>query len=67
MCFVSQINAYILCGKLKSAYLSAVKSGGIEDVRRIARAADQTGQTAVKSICARWLQQRGGGLTDNSD
>ena len=58
-CFVySQINGYILCGKLKSAYLIAVKAGRVDDVRHIAAAADRTGQAAVKGICEKWLQQK---------
>lgn len=54
-----QINAYILCGKLRSAYLMAVKSERVEDVQRICGAAQRMGQTAVKNICDKWLQQRG--------
>ncbi|KAK6181134.1 hypothetical protein SNE40_009062 [Patella caerulea] len=54
----NKINAYILCGKLRSAYLLAVKSDRVEDVQRIAGAAQRTGQAAVKNICTKWLQQR---------
>ncbi|ESP02327.1 hypothetical protein LOTGIDRAFT_238051 [Lottia gigantea] len=54
----NKINAYILCGKLRSAYLLAVKGERIEDVQRIAGAAQRTGQAAVKNICTKWLQQR---------
>ena len=53
-----QINGYLLCGKLKSAYLIAVKAGRADDVRRIAAAADRAGQNAVKAICDKWLQQK---------
>ncbi len=53
-----QINAYILCGKLKSAYLIAVRGEKVDDVRRIAAAADRSGQTAVKSIADKWLSVR---------
>ncbi|OWF55424.1 Zinc finger FYVE domain-containing protein 26 [Mizuhopecten yessoensis] len=54
----NKINAYILCGKLRSAYLMAVKSERVDDVQRIAGAAQRMGQTAVKNICNKWLQQR---------
>ena len=52
-----QINAYILCGKLKSAYLLAVKAERVEDVQRIMRAAKQAGpsQAQMKAICQTWL------------
>lgn len=53
-----QINAYILCGKLRSAYLMAVKAERVEDVQRIAGAAQRMGQTAVKNICNKWLEQK---------
>ncbi|KAL5010744.1 hypothetical protein ScPMuIL_013049 [Solemya velum] len=54
----NKINAYILCGKLRSAYLLAVKGERVEDVQRIVGAAQRMGQTAVKNICNKWLQQR---------
>ena len=57
-CFIWQINAYILCGKLKSAYLIAVKAERMEDVKRIAGAAERSGQVAVKNICDKWLNMR---------
>ncbi|XP_062609221.1 zinc finger FYVE domain-containing protein 26-like [Saccostrea cucullata] len=55
----NKINAYILCGKLRSAYLMAVKTDRVDDVQRIAGAAQRMGQTAVKNICTKWLQQKG--------
>ncbi|XP_052767439.1 zinc finger FYVE domain-containing protein 26-like isoform X2 [Mya arenaria] len=53
----NKINAYILCGKLRSAYLMAVKEGRTDDVKRILRAAKSMGQTAVVTICNKWLEQ----------
>ncbi|XP_053395117.1 zinc finger FYVE domain-containing protein 26-like [Mercenaria mercenaria] len=53
----NKINAYILCGKLRSAYLIAVKENRVDDVRRILRAAKSIGQTAVINICNKWLEQ----------
>ena len=53
-----QINAYVLCGKLRSAYLIAVKGERVEDIQRIGAAAERSGQTAVKKICEKWLAGR---------
>lgn len=58
MC-VTQTNAYVLCGKLKSAYLVAVKGERVDDVRKIQAAAEAAGQVSVKAICDKWLQQHG--------
>ena len=57
--FFVQISGYIFCGKLRSAYLIAVKGDRIEDVKRISAMAQQTGQTATRNICDKWLQQKG--------
>ncbi|XP_059148210.1 zinc finger FYVE domain-containing protein 26-like [Physella acuta] len=56
-CDNNKINAFILCGKLRSAYLLAVKRDRVEDVQRIAGAAQRLGQTAVRNICKKWLEQ----------
>ncbi|CAL1527591.1 unnamed protein product [Lymnaea stagnalis] len=53
----NKINAFILCGKLRSAYLLAVKRDRVMDVQRIAGAAQRLGQTAVKNICKKWLEE----------
>lgn len=54
----NKINAYILLGKLKTAYLLAVKSNNIEEIKHISREAGRLGQMAVKSICDRYLLQQ---------
>lgn len=36
----------------------AVKAERVEDVQRIAGAAERMGQTAVKNICNKWLEQK---------
>ncbi|GAB1601368.1 finger FYVE domain-containing 26-like [Argonauta hians] len=54
----NKINAYILLGKLKTAYLLAVKSNNIEEIHRIGREATRVGQLAVKNICDRYLLQQ---------
>jgi zinc finger FYVE domain-containing protein 26 len=55
-----QINAYMLCGKLKSAYLIAVRRNNEEDIQRIAGAAQRAGQSAMFDICQKWLRQKQG-------
>ncbi|XP_036363256.1 zinc finger FYVE domain-containing protein 26-like [Octopus sinensis] len=54
----NKINAYILLGKLKTAYLLAVKSNNTEEIRRIGREASRVGQMSVKNICDRYLLQQ---------
>ena len=46
------------CGKLKSAYLIAVKTQRVEVVRAIAKKGEELGQSAVKHICDKWLRQK---------
>ncbi len=55
--FVVQIKAYVLCGKLKNAYLVAVRAGEAEDVRHISELAGKAGQIPVRDICQKWLQE----------
>ena len=59
----TQINAFIQCGKLKSAYLTAIKGRFVEEVRRISTIATQAGQTAIRDICDRWLQMNASART----
>ncbi|XP_064623470.1 zinc finger FYVE domain-containing protein 26-like isoform X2 [Lineus longissimus] len=54
----NKINAYMLCGKLKSAYLIAVRRNNEEDIQRIAGAAQRAGQSAMYDICQKWLKQK---------
>ncbi|PIK34340.1 putative zinc finger FYVE domain-containing protein 26 [Apostichopus japonicus] len=54
-----KINAHIICGKLKKAYLLAVRGErGTEDVKRIASAAERTGNTKIKDMCDQWLKKK---------
>ena len=57
-CF--QINAYLLIGRLRLAYLQAVKGEREEDVRRIAMAAERAegSEVRLKDICNTWLRER---------
>ncbi|XP_020279494.1 uncharacterized protein LOC109852609 isoform X2 [Pseudomyrmex gracilis] len=52
-----RINAYIESKQLKAAYLLAVKHSRTQDIRRILRESDRLGQSAIKMICLKWLQQ----------
>ncbi|KAL0131068.1 hypothetical protein PUN28_002571 [Cardiocondyla obscurior] len=52
-----RINAYIESKQLKAAYLLAVKHSRAQDIRRILKESDRLGQSAIKSICIKWLQQ----------
>ncbi|CAF0745436.1 unnamed protein product [Didymodactylos carnosus] len=53
-----RINAYIFVGKLRAAYLIAIRLGKEDTVRLILNNAQRTGQTAVKDICSKWLENR---------
>ena len=55
--FPSQIKAYVDCGKLKSAYLIAVKEDRVEAIQEIAETAMKTGQSKIVEICKKWLSQ----------
>ena len=57
---LTQVQAYIQCGKLKSGYLIAVKHNLVDQVRDIARIANQAGQLNMKDICEKWLQANTG-------
>ena len=50
-----QIKALIQCGRLKNAYLIAIKSRLIDEVRNISQIAEKAGQLAVRDICDKWL------------
>ncbi|XP_018352071.1 PREDICTED: uncharacterized protein LOC108754337 isoform X2 [Trachymyrmex septentrionalis] len=52
-----RINAYIENKQLKAAYLLAVKYSRAQDIRRILKESDRLGQSAIKAICLKWLQQ----------
>lgn len=55
---INKIDAYILTGKLKSAYLLAVRLDRSTDVKRIMVIAERNGQESVKKICQLWLQRK---------
>ena len=51
-----QINGFVLCGKLKNAYLVAIKARMVDEVQRISEIAFKAGQLSVRDICEKWLQ-----------
>lgn len=51
-----QINAYVQCGKLKGAYLIAIRAKLVDEVRKISDIAFKAGQLPVREICEKWLQ-----------
>ena len=57
---IPQIKALIQCGRLKNAYLIAIKSRLIDEVRNIAQIAEKAGQLPVRDICKKWLQANTG-------
>lgn len=54
----NKINAYILNGRLKSAYLIAIKIDRVDIVKHIANVADRIGQNLIKDICNKWLEKK---------
>ena len=55
--YTLQIKALIQCGKLKNAYLVAIKARLHEEVELIADVAAKANQLGVRDICEKWLQQ----------
>ncbi|XP_067138232.1 uncharacterized protein Sptz isoform X2 [Centruroides vittatus] len=55
---IKKINAYINCGKLKSAYLLAVKHSRATDIHRIMTIAEQTNQQYIFNICKYWINSK---------
>ena len=55
-----QIKALVQCGKLKNAYLIAIKSRHVQEVRNISKIAEKAGQLAVRDICEKWLETNTG-------
>ncbi|XP_068233290.1 uncharacterized protein [Palaemon carinicauda] len=51
----AKIEAYIKCGRLKSAYLTAVHRGKYDDVILVHQAAKRSGQAHVATMCTKWL------------
>ncbi|KAL1417274.1 hypothetical protein MTO96_027006 [Rhipicephalus appendiculatus] len=56
---VNKVEAYMLAGRLKTAYLLAVRQNRIDHVKRIMALAEAAGQESVRAICAKRLQGAG--------
>ncbi len=54
----NRINAYILNGRLRSAYLIAIKIERVDIVKHIANVAERIGQNLIKDICNKWLEKK---------
>ncbi|XP_064484118.1 zinc finger FYVE domain-containing protein 26-like isoform X2 [Ornithodoros turicata] len=53
---VNKIEAYMLAGRLKSAYLLAVRQNRTEHIRRIMALAEEANQESIRAICEKRLQ-----------
>ncbi|KAH8327302.1 hypothetical protein KR074_009640 [Drosophila pseudoananassae] len=51
-----RISSYIYIGQLKAAYMLANMHGRLDDVKRIQRQAELTGQVAIKKLCEKKLK-----------
>ncbi|XP_023784077.1 zinc finger FYVE domain-containing protein 26 isoform X2 [Cyanistes caeruleus] len=54
----NKIQAYMMCNKLRSAYLVSVrqeKARAVQLVQRVRQLAESSGDDVVKAICAQWL------------
>nr|XP_045583880.1 uncharacterized protein LOC123746406 [Procambarus clarkii] len=51
----AKMEAFIECGRLKSAYLVAVHCGRHEDVKRVQEMARRGGQMHIVAMCSKWL------------
>ncbi|XP_051476159.1 zinc finger FYVE domain-containing protein 26 isoform X2 [Apus apus] len=54
----NKIQAYVMCNKLRSAYLVSVrqeKSRAVQLVQHVRQLAENSGDDVVKAICAQWL------------
>ncbi|XP_064000026.1 zinc finger FYVE domain-containing protein 26 isoform X3 [Pogoniulus pusillus] len=54
----NKIQAYVMCSKLRSAYLVSVrqeKSRAVQLVQHVRQLAESSGDDVVKAICAQWL------------
>ncbi|CAF3487332.1 unnamed protein product [Adineta steineri] len=54
----TRINVYISVGKLRAAYLIAIRLGKEDKIRLIRDDAQRSGQTAVYEMCKKWLENR---------
>lgn len=56
--FLLQIQAYLMCNKLRSAYLVSVrqeKTRAVQLVQHVRQLAENSGEDVVQAICTQWL------------
>uniref|UniRef100_A0A8C4VAJ4 Zinc finger FYVE domain-containing protein 26 n=1 Tax=Falco tinnunculus TaxID=100819 RepID=A0A8C4VAJ4_FALTI len=56
--FLLQVQAYVMCNKLRSAYLVSVrqeKTRAVQLVQHVRQLAENSGDDVVKAICVQWL------------
>lgn len=61
--FGTKINCHIICGQLKKAYLLAVQSNRINDVKKIKRQAELLNQGYIVKLCEKKLSSGGNLMT----
>lgn len=55
-CDALQVDALIVCGRLKDAYVEATKENQVQNVERILQEAERLNQKYVVDICQRYLK-----------
>ncbi len=55
---INKIDAYILSGKLKSAYLLAISLNRETDVIRVLESSIRSNELQIKKICEMWLKKK---------
>lgn len=56
-----QVRAHLACGKLKAAYLLAVKLADLELIRALLVEAERVQSKNVAALCLKYLESRGAG------
>ncbi len=56
----AQVQAMLRCGKLKTAYMLAVKLGDVELVRALLTEAERVQSKNVAALCGKYLESREG-------
>ena len=54
---INKIDAFILCEKFKSAYILAIRSKRVTDVKRIHAISIQKNKKTLRKICESWLEE----------
>lgn len=54
----AQVRAHLCCGKLKAAYLLAVKLGDLELIRTLLAEAERVQSKNVAALCLKYLEAR---------